>query len=310
MDRESVEEAFSVEPAVEGIFYWGNYTEAPMYGLFADRVTGYEMGATITTFSKISSVTYSFSRKDSYPDTLYKVTLGTSAKDSAGNHLRFPLEFSFRTVQSYSTQNGIMTNPVHGDINVSPIDYNYSGITVQFPRRMNKSSVENAVSLSPQMNTIFLWPEENILRIYTGGPFLSDTTITVLIGKEAKDKDGVELGQDFSFSFRTARLQVTGTSPSNGQLFVSPTSQINMNFNSYVLLSSAQTSISISPHVSGTISYYNYYPNEQMNQIVFTPNSPLETNKKYTVTISAAIKDMYGNSMKQPYTFSFVTRPN
>ncbi|MFA4924207.1 MAG: hypothetical protein WC557_08465, partial [Ignavibacteriaceae bacterium] len=37
MDRESVEKAFSVEPAVEGIFYWGNYTQAPMYGLFNDK---------------------------------------------------------------------------------------------------------------------------------------------------------------------------------------------------------------------------------------------------------------------------------
>ncbi|HSR17048.1 MAG TPA: hypothetical protein VLM39_03055, partial [Ignavibacteriaceae bacterium] len=33
MDRESVEKAFTVDPPVEGIFYWGNYTQAPMYGM-------------------------------------------------------------------------------------------------------------------------------------------------------------------------------------------------------------------------------------------------------------------------------------
>jgi len=310
MDRESVEEAFSVEPAVEGIFHWGNFTRAPMNSLFSDAESGYDLGATITTYSKVTSMTYAFAKKDSYPDKEYKVTVGTTAKDTAGNFLRFPLSFSFKTVQSYSTQNGIMTDPVHGDIEVSPLNYSSQGITVTFPRRMNKSSVEMSTHIIPPMNTIFLWPEENILRIYTGGPFLSDTTITVSIDKTAKDKDGVEIGHDFNFSFRTAALDVNNTSPSNGQLFISPTAPLQINFNNFVTLSSAQTAISISPHVSGTFSYGGYYPYEQMNQIVFTPNSPLTVNTKYTVTVTTAITDMYGSRMKQPYSFSFVTRPN
>jgi hypothetical protein len=310
MDRESVEKAFSVEPAVEGIFYWGNYTQAPMEGFFADARTGYDLGATITTYSKVTSMTYAFAKKDSYPDKEYIVTIGTTAKDTAGNFLRFPLNFSFKTVQSYSTQNGIMTDPIHGDIEVSPLDYSYSGITVTFPRRMNKASVETYTHVTPQMNTIFLWPEENILRIYTGGPFLSDTTITVSIDKSAKDKDGVELGQNFSFSFRTAALNVSSTSPSNGQLFITPTAPIQINFNNYVTLSSARNAISISPLASGSFKYGGYYPYEQMNQIEFTPSTALISNTKYTVTISTTITDMYGNKMKEPYSFSFVTRPN
>lgn len=310
MDRESVEKAFSVEPAVEGIFYWGNYTEAPMYSLFADARSGFETGATITTYSKVTSMSYAFAKKDSYPDKEYKVTIGTTAKDTAGNFLRFPLNFSFKTVQSYSTQNGIMTDPVHGDIEVSPLNYSYNGITVTFPRRMNKSSVEMSTNVSPQMNTIFLWPEENVLRIYTGGPFLSDTTISVSIDKSANDKDGVELGQNFSFSFRTAALNVSSTSPSNGQLFITPTAPIQISFNNFVTLSSARNAISISPPASGSFKYGDYYPYEQMNQIEFTPNSSLAANTKYTVTISTIITDMYGNKMKEPYSFSFVTRPN
>src|SRR3989339_1429714 len=308
MDRESVEQAFSTNPPSEGIFYWGNYTNAPMYGWFADALSGFERGATITTFSKVTSMTYSFARKDSYTDTTYTVTLATSAKDTSGNHLRFPLQFKFSTVQSYSTQNGIQTDPVHGDIEVSPIYYN--GITITFPRRMNKQSVEMSTHITPQMNTIFLWPEENVLRIYTGGPFLSDTTITVSIDKSAKDKDNVEIGQDFNFSFRTAALNISSTSPSNGQLFISPTSPLQFNFNNFVTLSSAQSAITISPQVSGTFSYGGYYPYEQMNQIVFTPNSPLAANTKYTVNIAATILDMHSSNMKQAYSFSFVTRPN
>jgi len=172
MDRESVEKAFTVDPPVEGIFNWGNYTEAPMYSLFSDAASGYNLGATITTFSKVTSVSYAFAKKDSYPDKEYKVSIGTTAMDTAGSHLRFPFEFSFKTVQSYSTYNGIMTDPVHGDIDVSPLNYSYSGITITFPRRMDKQSVELSTHVTPPMNTIFLWPDENILRIYHFYPIL------------------------------------------------------------------------------------------------------------------------------------------
>ena len=310
MDRESVEKAFTVDPPVEGIFNWGNYTQEPMYSLFSDAASGYNLGATITTFSKVTSVSYAFAKKDSYPDKEYKVTIGTTAKDTAGNFLRFPFEFSFKTVQSYSTYNGIMTDPVHGDIDVSPLNYNYSGITITFPRRMDKQSVELSTHVTPPMNTIFLWPDENVLRIYTGGPFLSDTTITVLIDKTAKGKDGVEIGQDFTFSFRTEALSVSSTYPSNGQLFFSPTEPLTISFNNYVKLSSASSAITISPAASGSFSFSGNYPYEQMNQIKFTPSSALKANTKYTVTISTSIMDMYGNMMKEPYSFSFVTRPN
>ena len=309
MDRESVEKAFSVEPSVEGVFNWGNYTQAPVEGLFADR-NGYSTGATITTYSKVTSMTYAFAKKDSYPDKEYIVTINKTAKDTAGNFLRFPFQFSFKTVQSYSTQNGIITDPVHGDIDVSPLNYNYSGITVTFPRRMNQSSVELSTLVTPQMNTIFLWPEENILRIYTGGPFLSDTTITVSISKSAKDKDGIELGQNFSFSFRTAALGISNTTPSNGQLFISPTEPVIISFNNYVKLSSATSSITVYPAVSGSFSFNGTYPYEQMNQIKFIPSSAFQANTKYTVTVSPTIADMYGNFMKSSYSFSFVTRPN
>jgi hypothetical protein len=313
MDRESVEKALSVDPPVEGTFYWGNYTQRPMDGLFyaeTANYSGFDMGATITTYSKVTSVTYSFAKKDSYTDTSYSITLDTSAKDTSGNHLRFPLKFKFRTVQSYSTQNGVMTDPVNGDIDVSSLNYSYSGITVIFPRRMNKSSVEMHTQVNPQMNTIFLWPEENVLRIYTGGPFLSDTTIIVIIDKAAKDKDGTEMGHTFKFSFRTAALNITDTYPSNGQLFVTPTEPVQINFNNYVTLSSATTAIEISPAASGTFSFGGSYPYEQKNQIVFRPGAPLQPNTKYTFTINTNVADMYGNRMKAPYSFSFVTRPN
>jgi hypothetical protein len=225
-----------------------------------------------------------------------------------GNYLRFPLQFSFRTVQSYTTIYGIQTNPVHGDINVEPINSN--GIDITFPRRMDPGTTEAATTVTPPMNKVFLWPDGNIMRIYTGGPFLSDTTITVRIDSTARDRDGVRLGQIFTFWFRTAPFQVSYVSPGNAQLFVSLSQQINVNFNSYVVLSSVQAAFSITPAISGSFSYGGYYPYESLNQIVFTPGGTYLPNTKYTVTILSGVRDMYGVPLKTPYTFSFVTRPN
>jgi len=308
MARLSVEKAFSTEPRSEGVFYWGQYTQAPQRTLWTtENDKGFEPGATITTFSKVTSMAYSMSGKDSFVDTTYTVRLTTEAHDTSGNHLRFPLVFSFRTVQSYVTIYGIQTSPVHGDINVEPL--NYGGIRLTFPRRMDPASTEAATTISPEMNKVFLWPEGNAMVIYTGGPYLSDTTITVRVDGSARDRDGIPMGEAFSFWFRTAPLSVSYTSPGNAQLFVPPTQEILLNFNSYVIRSTVQSAFSITPSVGGSFSYGGTNA-EIPQQIVFRPYSPLQANTKYTVTISTAAKDLYGVPMKEAYSFSFVTRPN
>jgi hypothetical protein len=117
------------------------------------------------------------------------------------------------------------------------------------------------------------------------------------------------MGEAFSFWFRTAPLRVSYTSPGNAELFVAPTQQIFLNFNSYVIRSSVQSAFSITPSVGGTFVYGGTNA-EIPSQIVFTPYGSLQANTKYTVTVSTAAKDLYGVPMKEPYSFSFVTRPN
>jgi hypothetical protein len=175
---------------------------------------------------------------------------------------------------------------------------------------MNAASTEAATSVIPQMTSLFLWPSENVMQIYTGGPFLSDTTITVRIQGTALDKDGVPLGEPFSFSFRTAPFRVRYTYPHNAELFVSLTQPITVDFNSYVILSSAESAFSISPPISGTIAYGGYSPYEIRNQIIFTPSTAMTPNIKYTVRVSTFARDLFNVPMKEPYSFSFVTRPN
>ena len=310
MDRESVEAAFSTDPPTEGIFYWGTYTEAPSWlyyeMAYADRA-GFDPGATITTYSKITSLTYRVAQKDSYVDTTYYVTLDTSAHDTAGNHLRFPLDFSFSTIQSSSTIHGIQTNPYHGDIEVDLISY--SGIQITFPRNMNQKSTESSITMTPNVDRIFIWPHRNQLTIYTGGAFLAEETYTIEIDSVAKDLDGIPLGYPFSFSFSTASVGVKNTRPRNGELFVEHHPNITMWFNTFMVKSSVENAFTISPGVSGSFSWGDGYSTRDKTAITFTPSASLTPNNKYTVTIGTGAKDLFGSRLKEPHTFSFVTRP-
>lgn len=305
MDRSSVEKAFSTNPPTEGIFHWGQYSTAPSRTYYTDKAEnwGYDVGATITTYSRITGFSYQVAQKDSYVDTSYTVKLSTQAKDTAGNHLRFPLEFSFSTIQSSSTQNAILTYPSHGDNAVDLLSS--GGIQITFPRNMDPVSTENAIVYSPAGEVIYIWPKYNQLTVYTGGVLRADTDYSFTIDSTAMDMDGIKLGNQFTFSFRTTSVNITSTSPRNGEVYVSANSPINLNFNTYMLKSSVQNAFSISPAVSGSLDWYH----DSKTTMRFSPSLNFQHNTKYTVTIGTQAEDIFGSSIKEPYIFSFIVRP-
>jgi hypothetical protein len=309
MDRESVEAAFSTTPPTDGIFYWGQYSQAPSDIYFrANSDEVFDPGATITTYSKISSFTYRMAQKDSYVDTTYHVTLSTAAKDTAGNELRFPLNFSFSTIQSSSTQNSIITEPYHGDVHVNLINSN--GISITFPRNMNFSSTEQAISMIPNVERIYIWPEYNKLTIYTGGPFIADTDYKITIDGTALDRDGIALGEDFDFEFNTAPVSVSSTSPRNGQLFVDySNAPVTIRFNTYMIRSTVQEAFSIFPAISGTFQYGTAYSTSDKTAITFFPSGAYQKNTKYTVTLNTGARDLYNTALGENFEFSFITMP-
>jgi len=312
MDRESVEEAFSTEPETEGIFMWGQYAwdQSRYYFGWDDELAyrgSYDPGATITTYSRISSFTYRVAQKDCYVDTTYRVKLSTAAMDTAGNHLRFPLEYSFSTIQSSSTLNGIQTSPSHGDINVDLVSN--SGIQLTFPRNMDAASTEAAITIHPQMDHIFIWPGYNQLTIYTGGSLYADTTYTIEIDATAEDLDGIQMGHDYEFSFETADIGLRSTWPRNGQLFIDLNADITMYFNTYMVRSSVQNLFRIEPAISGNLQWGTSHSTNDKTALTFFPYGSFQPNTKYTVTIDPGVEDLFGSKMKEGYSFSFITRP-
>ena len=307
MDRESVEQAFSTDPSTEGTLYWSQSIWEPYpYWYWYENWNdpGLAPGsepADITTFTHIRCIQYKMESRYIVPNTEYRIILSTAARDTAGNHLLFPLEFSFRTIESAQTQTAILSDPNDGTENVSLTKY--ESIFVTFPKRMDQTSVENAVSMTPESSTIFLWPDANQLKMYTGGPLMADTTYVITIDATAQDLDGVPLEEPFQFSFTTESVQITRSYPQNGEVFVELTPEINIYFNTYMIASTFSGAFSISPEVGGRFEWRNYNQHIRFYPIYLQPLT------KYTIKVDTSVTDYFGTPLKEPYEFSFVTRP-
>jgi hypothetical protein len=313
MDRASVEAAFSTQPPATGVFYWSQQPAVSSQDFTGPRESdvappGYREvgpGGEITTFRNIRSLRFFPRLRDTYVDTTYTVALASTAHDSAGVPMRFPLRFSFRTIQSGASLTTIQTEPEDGAQNVGLLAF--SSLRLTFPKRMDQSSVESALTITPSTAPIFLWPAGNVLVLYTGGPLRAATMYRVRIEATARDLDGRPLPEPFEFSFETEAVAIRGTSPANGQVFVdySTDLRISLSFNTYIVRSTLVAAWSIVPAASGQ---FVWHPNENTS-VYFQPSSPLAPNTKYTVTISGAIRDLHGSTLPSPYSFAFVTRP-
>ena len=93
---------------------------------------------------------------------------------------------------------------------------------------------------------------------------------------------------------------VSSTNPANNAADVQVYRTINISFSEAMNKNSAQTAFSINPSVSGAFSWDG-------NTMTFTPSSLLALSTAYTVTIGTGAKDLAGNSLASPYSFSFTT---
>jgi len=306
MDRQSVQNAFATVPASEGTFHWSQSIYNPNQWWYWDRWAGnepaipVELPAEISTFTHIRCMQYVMRKADTVPDVNYTVILSTIACDSAGNPLSFPLEFSFRTIESTYTQTSILTDPENGAENVG-LSNNHS-IYIMFPKRMNERSVEQAISMIPNTDVIFLWPAPTKLKIYTGGPLKADTTYIITIDTTAHDLDGVHLTEPFRSLFSTEPVRITGSNPQNGEVFVELQPKIYLYFNTYMIASTLPGAFTITPSVNGTFNW------ESNSRVYFLPNQNLQPYTKYKIEVKTTVKDYWSTPLKEPYSFSFATK--
>ena len=132
---------------------------------------------------------------------------------------------------------------------------------------------------------------------------MADTIYIITIDATAKDLDGVHLEEQFQFSFTTESVRITSSYPRNGEVFIELTPKICINFNTYMIASTFQDAFSISPTAGGRFEWDDYNQN-----VCFHPTR-LQPLTKYTIEVDTSVTDYFGTPLKEPYEFSFVTRP-
>ncbi len=162
----------------------------------------------------------------------YTITIGTGAKDLAGNSLEsaFQLAFTTTSEEDQTPPTIVSTVPEDGAENVAGA----ADIEITFSEPMSVWETQNAIILSPEPEEVdFEWNGTTLLIQHNS--FGSNVQVTVTVTTSARDLAGNSLASDYSFSFTTAedntRPYLASASPANNATNVSRyTSSIIMTF--------------------------------------------------------------------------------
>lgn len=211
----------------------------------------------------------------------------------------------------------VATTSVGEDNEINPGE----DLIIEFSRSMNRSSVENALSLSPGADFSLTWTSNKKLIISTAS-FDFENSYTLKIDSTALDNssyahsldgngDGSQ-GDSFTLTFATGPVDIippaiSDIRPTNTRLnelwpiisatFDEPLDTTLFDENTVDLSNSGYS-------VPGEIVYYNVGDRSVIN---FFPSERLAKSKNYTLTFSKSISDTVGNSLGSDVARTFPT---
>jgi hypothetical protein len=226
--------------------------------------------------------------------TKYFITVGIGLEDITGNSLELPFQFNFTTEPDFIPPQVIDHSPRGIEIGLD------TDISITFNEAMNRTSVEDSLSISPLVSGVFTWSENTIIfhpEILTGF-----TIYTVIVSAQAKDYAENPMESLYQFSFTTKvdpyPPYIIEIAPLGEE--VSVDSDIVIKFNEPMNLNSLQTAIIIIPKIGGSISTEN-------ELIIFSPHGKLAKGTKFNVTILNSAEDLSGNKMQSNFSWEFTT---
>ncbi|MCX8011067.1 MAG: Ig-like domain-containing protein, partial [Ignavibacteria bacterium] len=199
-----------------------------------------------------------------------------------------------------------------------------SKIKITFNQRMRKSETQNAFSISPNINGTFSWENFGKTLVFTPTALLSlGVTYSVTIDSNAVNFNYVRLdgdgngtpGGNYSFNFTTktySALNITNTYPRNGQVDISPSVEIKINFDSPIMQSTLTNNVLLFDGSNNNIPISNilYEENNGKGRISFNPASQLQYNSLYKIILKTGIKNTLGTPLSSENIIEFTTEQN
>jgi alpha-2-macroglobulin len=181
-------------------------------------------------------------------------------------------------------------------------------VQIVFDRSMDRESVAAALSVSPAVDGKIVWADDRTMRFTPSQPLPHAALYDVVLNQGARATDGAALNSAYQFRFATAGfLEVAQALPADGSDEVEAEAVITAVFNRPVVAlmvvedqDTLPQPLSFDPPLEGTGEWLN------TSVYVFKPAKPLAGGTTYTVSIKD-IKDVEGNPLEQPYSWSWTT---
>jgi hypothetical protein len=247
-------------------------------------------------------------------NTTYTATIGTGAKDLAGNALATNYAWSFTTGAATDTTAPTVSSTVPANL-ATGVPLNQK-INATFSEAMDPLTVTNITYTLKQGTT----PVPSTVA-YVGvtatltpaAPLTYSTTYTATISTGARDLAGNALATDYVWTFTTGAAAdttpptVTSTVPVNLATGVAIGDNITATFSEAMdPLTITNTTFTLkqgTTPVSGAVTYVG-------TTATFNPTSDLAFSTTYTATITGGTtgaKDLAGNALATDYVWSFTT---
>lgn len=281
MQHEATEAAFSITPPANGYFEWQNSDMKMVFSLY-------------DTLAR---------------NTIYQVTIDTSAKNQKGLSLAGPYQFSFTTAKNHVRPKVLNFGPAVDSVRIQ------SSIYVSFDFPMRKEKTEAAFHIDPPTVGHFEWQKD--LTAFTFVPdsgLKRKTHYTVTIDQTAENFYGVALDSTLQFSFLTRyrnELLPLKFFPQDGAVDVSTRPQIYVIFNGVPNKYTVFGNVQLADSTGNLIAYrgLDVFEKEGRGVLVLEPRSELQTNMRYYLRFFPGMKDMDELPVPDTLQYTFKTVP-
>jgi len=248
------------------------------------------------------------------PNTIYKATITTGAKDVSGIALAENYTWSFTTgvISDITLPSVTLTEPAN---NATGVAINRL-IVVNFSEPMDQTTITSSTFTIKQESSSVLGEVTYIGTMATFTPTSNlalNKTFIATITTGAKDKAGNALAENYTFSFSTGGTSdntlplVNSTDPLSNATGVDRNKVVISTFSEAMTPSTINASTYTlkqgTTSVSGTVDYFG-------TTATFTPSNILKAGVVYTATITTGVKDLAGNALAADMIWSFTTGEN
>jgi uncharacterized protein YfaS (alpha-2-macroglobulin family) len=283
MDKESVENAVKVQPAVEGEFVWED-----------DR-------------------TVTFKPKALASGVRYHVLVGADAYATNGLPLSSELAFNFSTIGPLDVTHAApvdLTTDVRSD---SPliVSFNYPMVPMHCTGSVADQDGQCGalpVQINPNITGQGMWVNTSVYRFDPLPGWDAGTTYQVTLQAGLKSVGSAELPEVFAWSFETALPRVVEISPASRETDVPLDTSVSVRFNTPMSTRVTEQAFDLVDEGGNSISGVFAWAHEN-TEVVFTPTQLLALDTAYTVRIAGTAQSVNGAELGQAERVGFITTP-